>query len=99
MARKITEEACKALYDRRRFRKSNTKVDEVPVFGWFMWLHENAIAKLLHGKLHIRTAGYRTHTTKERLNGLSGVSVYQKNHEWYLNGELWENGSEWTEVS
>ena len=98
MARKITEDACKAFHNGYRFKKSNTEVDELVCFGWYMWLHGNAIAKRLHGKLHVRTKGWRTLTTKERLNGIGGVSVYQENFDWYLNGELWENDSEWTEV-
>ena len=37
----------------------------------------------------INTCGYRTTTTKERLNGLSGVHIQQKNFVWYLNGNKW----------
>ena len=104
MPRAITEEACKAFESGYEFEKSNTVVGwgydpsgRPP--GWYLWLHDNAIAKSVDGKLFVRSAGRRTLTTKERLNGLSGVSVYQKNNHWHLNGEPWENDSEWTEVS
>jgi hypothetical protein len=30
-----------------------------------------------------------TTTTKERLNGLNGVNIHQKDFQWYLNGEAW----------
>lgn len=39
--------------------------------------------------LWITAAGWRTNTTKERLNGLNGVNIYQKDFQWYLNGEAW----------
>tara|TARA_Y100000592_G_C5381110_1_gene273463 strand:+ start:530 stop:898 length:369 start_codon:yes stop_codon:yes gene_type:complete len=39
--------------------------------------------------LWITAAGWRTNTTKERLNGLNGVNIYQKDFQWHLNGEAW----------
>ena len=103
MARKITEDACRAFHNGYDFKKSNTEIGRYyesgsDDFGWCMWLHNNGIAKRMNGRLYIRSAGWRTLTTKERLNGISGVNVYQSNFDWYLNGELWENDSEWTEV-
>ena len=98
MSRQITKDACKAFHNGYEFKKSNTEVRWAMNGTWFMWLHGNAIAQRDRGKLYVRTAGWRTSTTKERLNGLSGVSVYQSNFAWYLNGELWENDNEWTEV-
>jgi len=44
----------------------------------------------------ITNAGWQSNTTKERLNGLSGVSIYQKNFQWFLNGKPW-NG-DWITV-
>ena len=29
-------------------------------------------------------------TTKERLNGLPNVSIYQRNFQWFLNGKAWD---------
>ena len=103
MARQITEDACKAFHNGYRFKRSNTEVDwsyepNGRPASWYMWLHNNAIAKRQDNKLYVRSAGWRTLTTKERLNGISGVSVCLSNFDWYLNGELWENDSEWTEV-
>ena len=46
--------------------------------------------------LSISNAGWQSNTTKERLNGLPNVGIYQKNWQWYLNGNEW-NG-EWTRV-
>ena len=55
----------------------------------FMLLHGNAIANLDKGVLSIDSAGWKTNTTKERLNGLKGVSIHQKAGLWYLNGIVW----------
>ena len=40
-------------------------------------------------ELWITAAGWRTNTTKERLNAFNGVNIYQKDFQWYLNGEAW----------
>jgi hypothetical protein len=46
--------------------------------------------------MKITNAGWRSNTTKERLNGLPNVSIQQKKGDWYLNGEVWNGQS--TEV-
>lgn len=60
-----------------------------------MFLHGQLIAKKVikdcinkppSQKVYISLAGYPTPTTRERLNGLEGVSVYQKKGKQYLNG-------------
>lgn len=60
-------------------------------------LHGNDIAiktgwtgKDDHIKTFITNAGWQSNTTKERLNGLNGVSISQKNFVWYLNGREWD---------
>ena len=64
-------------------------------------LHGNMIAKMV--RQHIKgeyqttismtSAGWKTVTTKERLNGLlhhmKAGSIQQRNFEWYLNDEYW----------
>ena len=89
--RKITSESTYAFECDRPFSKSNMQVtvdgDETKLF-----LFGNLIAKRINGVLSITNAGWQSNTTKERLNGLDGVSIQQKNHVWYLNGEEW-NGS------
>ena len=57
-----------------------------------MYLFGNLIATLernVGGVMKITNAGWRSNTTKERLNGLPNVSIQQKKGDWYLNGELW----------
>lgn len=51
----------------------------------------------LDNSLVITNAGWKSNTTKERLNGLPNVSIQQKKGEWFLNGTAW-NG-EWIKVN
>jgi hypothetical protein len=94
--RKITRESIDKFLSREPFKKSNMEVDEC--YGKFrLKLHGNTIAILDEfNMLSISNAGWTSNTTKERLNGLPHVGIYQKNWQWYLNGNEW-NG-EWTRV-
>ena len=101
MSRKITRDAVSALYGDKGFKRSNTEV----VHGYdgrekcaSMYLFNKEIVRIDGGKLSIRTAGWATSTTKERLNGLPGVSIYQKDFQWYLNDRPWEDHYQWTAV-
>jgi hypothetical protein len=61
--------------------------------NYTMRLHGNLIAKIdADGTLAITNAGWFTNTTKERLNGIPGVSICQKKGDWYLNGRKWDGG-------
>jgi hypothetical protein len=56
--------------------------------------HDASVAIELHGTkvvvfypnglVKLSSGGYRTSTTKKRINQYSPVSVYQKNFEWFL---------------
>jgi|TARA_R110002020_G_C15900490_1_gene740933 hypothetical protein len=91
MSRKITDQAVSAFYAGANLTKSNMFVTQKQ-----MYLHGNMIAKIDNGDLFITTCGWNTPTTKERLNGLSGVRVNTKAYQLYLNGEPW-NG-DWIKV-
>jgi hypothetical protein len=91
MTRKITENAVRAFYNNEKFTRDNMFVT-----NRMMYLHSNLIAKIEDGELKITTCGWNTVTTKDRLNGLSGVSVYTKKHQLYLNDEPWDG--EWITV-
>lgn len=92
--RNITEQAIEAFYNARKFKSSNTEVivrDNVTILA----LHGNEIAYRYNDPEHtlsISTKGWTSNTTKERLNGLTGVHIHQKKGQWYLNGEVW-NGN------
>jgi hypothetical protein len=88
--RKITEESIKNFLDRVPFKKANMEVSREGTI-YYLKLHGNKIAALeANGKLWISCAGWKTRTTKERLNGLSDVTILQKNGNWYLNGNFWQ---------
>ena len=101
--RKIEREMIKAIIDRKSFNKANTSVsigyagtmlDHYKDAYMTIKLHGNEIAKYYYNKdntpLYINHCGWKTVTTKSRLNaliqhvqgGLSGI--YQKNFEWIV---------------
>lgn len=92
MARKVTEDASHAfMVARCNFSSGNTKVvieNDIVI----MRLHGHEIARREVGSntIQITNAGYFTNTTKERLNGIPGVSVVQKKGLWFLNGQEWD---------
>lgn len=76
------------------FNRGNTMVN-----GGVLRLHGNRIADHNEdGQTIISLAGWNTHTTKERLNNLRGVSIHQKDFQLYLNGEP-INSQDWYIVS
>ena len=61
-------------------------------------LHGNTIATIDElGVLSVSNAGWASNTTKERLNGIPGVRVHQRNWNWYLNGVEWDGS--WKRIS
>ena len=94
--RKITRESVDKFLSKEPFKKSNMEViKDADVYK--LRLHGNTIATLdALNMLSISNAGWRSNTTKERLNGLPNVRINQKNWSWFLNGNEW--GGEWTRV-
>ena len=90
--RKITEQAINALYAAKPFKNGNTEIRVLPNVT-VMLLHGNEIAYLYNDPektLSITNCGWESTVTKERLNGLNGVDIYQLNFKWYLNGNEWD---------
>ena len=96
--RKITSESIYAFMNGQDYRKSNMDV-ESRMNGRvsYMTLHGNLIAMRSDDTIFISNAGWFSNTTKDRLNGLPGVSINQRNFVWYLNGQEW-NG-DWINVN
>ena len=97
MARKITTDAINAFMSARTFNRDNTSVEVRPfkdekVDSVILKLHGNVIARRLVGSntIEVCDGNYPSNTTKERLNGLPGVSVCQRKGVWFLNGEEWD---------
>lgn len=93
--RKITKESIHYFENKADFKKQNMEVESTENTTT-LYLHGNAIARIILGRLYVSDGGYQSVTTKERLNGINGVHVQQKKGQWYLNGEKW-NGT-WTKV-
>jgi|688.fasta_scaffold1283599_1 hypothetical protein len=100
MSRQVSKTMATALMSRKNKKSGSSEVVHDKVLGsTTMYLHHHAIAHLdSDNVLTIRSAGWETNTTKDRLNALPGVRINQKDYQWYLNGEIWKNSSEWTEV-
>lgn len=80
--RKITDQAQKAFWDNGYFKQDNTTV-----LNGTMTLHNTMIAVLGDGILTLNSGGYRTNTTKERLNGVLnrlGYQIRQRKGEWSI---------------
>lgn len=86
----ITKKAIEAFLKGVHFGLDNTQVlvyDSVI----HLVLHGNLIAQRDRktGSIRTTTAGWNTLTTRERLNGIPGVSVTTKAGQLYLNGIIW----------
>ena len=91
-----TQKAVNTFNNKGNGTFSNTKVvTENGVTS--MFLFGNKIAEEKEGVLRITNAGWKSNTTKERLNALNGVSISQKNFVWFLNGQEW-NGN-WKQIN
>lgn len=90
--RKITQETVKAFNNSTPFKKANMEVEVLPNVT-IMKLHGNSIAYRYNDPektLSITNCGWQSRTTKERLNGIEGVNIYQKSGQWFLNGKEWD---------
>ena len=89
--RKITSDSIYSFMNDEDFKSSNTEVVVLPN-ETILKLFGNEIAYRKNNKartIMITNAGYKTATTKERLNGIDGVYINQSKGVWYLNGEEW----------
>jgi hypothetical protein len=86
--RKITEQVVGAFQTGQPRKIGNTRTNGITLF-----LHDNEIAEHRADGIWITNAGWNSPTTKERLNGITGVHIVQKKGEWYLNGHRWDG--EW----
>ena len=87
--RLITKESIQSFEQNRKFSKSNMLVT-LESGKTLLKYQGNTIAIKEGQSLKITNCGWFSNTTKERLNALNGVSLYQKNFIWYLNGKEWD---------
>jgi len=80
--RKVTEQIKQAFEQGTSRKVGNTETD-----GQTVWLHGNAIVKRDPSGLILATlAGWNTPTTRERVNGITGLGIHQSNFVPMLNG-------------
>ena len=80
--RAIEKEMLEAIRNGKNFQKSNTAVIHYNNVA-YIYLHGNNIARIYSEyKREFSNAGWRTATTKSRLNAL-GAGIYQRDFEWY----------------
>tara|TARA_R110001606_G_scaffold265802_1_gene414790 strand:- start:173 stop:478 length:306 start_codon:yes stop_codon:yes gene_type:complete len=88
----ITKESIEAFNSAKTFNKQNMSVEVLPNVT-ILKLHGNSIAYQYNNPertLSITNCGWQSNTTKERLNALNDVDIYQKKGIWYLNGAEWD---------
>lgn len=94
MPKSVSRLAAAALVAGKKYSNGkNTKVDSSGIY-----LHGNHIARNAgEGHVAISNRGWFTLTTKDRLNAIPNVNIYQKRGAWFLNNQPW-NG-EWVIVA
>ena len=84
--RKITSQAIAAFNQSNNFKSGATSVRS-RADGTELVLHGHVIARYVNGEgLSINLCGWNTNTTRERLNGLTGVNLRTCKGTPYLNG-------------
>lgn len=89
--RQITRDIVNAFQEMRSLRIDNSRTD-----GQSIWLFNNKIVEVREDGVWITNAGWDSRTTKERLNGLTGVRIHSHRGTLYLNGNAWDGG--WVNV-
>ena len=92
--RQITKDSINAFMNAKKFNRQNMSVEVLPNVT-ILKLFGNSIAYRYNDPqrtLSISNCGWFTPTTKERLNALPNVNIYQKAFKWFLNGVEW-NGN------
>jgi len=87
----ISHDAAASLFLGERFKRTNTEIVRYSSGDRAMLLHGNLIAMYSPDskKLFLNNAGYKTQTTKERLNAVLEVfninaKIYQRKKVWYI---------------
>jgi hypothetical protein len=86
MSRKVTRTIHAAFLARSRKTVGNTSTD-----GDSVYLHGNEIVHRdsISGEVFIRTAGWNTPTTRERIKAFTDFPVYQKRGQLYIGEKEW----------
>ena len=94
--REITRKTVAKFIAKEPIKIGNTKVEVRDGMAYY-YLHDNCIAILDDVELFISTCGWKSVTTKERLNGIIGTilgfkyKIYQKNFIWYIGDDVFDH--------
>ncbi len=95
--RLVTRQAVNAFMNGSKFKSGNTQVKKLDNGNTVMFLHGNTIAVRDSKGISLFDCGWRTVTTKERLNGilehLGLTKINQVRGEWYRGKECWNSGA------
>jgi len=91
--RKIEQLMCDAIRDGKDWKLDNTRVEQDPdSSSSYVYLHGNHIATVYDDSVEVYDGGWRSVTTKSRLNSLLNnlcdgrmFGVFQRQHQWYIN--------------
>lgn len=77
----------------RQIKEAFERGDAVRIGNTFtargcVWLHGNKIIETRKDGIYWTLADWPTPTTRERINGILGVGVYQHKHRQYVDGKL-----------
>lgn len=96
--RKVTHNAIDAFMAGRNYTGGNTTVTKLNGVTALL-LHGNVIATKQGSVIHVTTSGWNTNTTRNRLNGIPGVSVQVMKGELCLNGIVWKDSDTLTKIN
>ena len=88
--RLIERQMNKAILNSQDWKCDNTEVIYSPERdASYVYLHGNHIATILETSLELYTCGWKTKTTKSRLNAIlqehgNGARIFQQNFEWVV---------------
>jgi hypothetical protein len=87
--RKIESLMVEAIKEALNWKQDNTEVRTDLDNVSHVYLHGNLIAKVGDDWLSLYDGGWRTNTTKSRINAVlavhgNGERVYQKDHQWFI---------------
>lgn len=86
----IERQMNQAIMNCQDWKNDNTKVVYSPERdASYVYLHGNHIATILETSISLYTCGYKTNTTKSRLNAIlsehgNGARIVQSNYEWFV---------------
>ena len=97
----------KLAQTRKRKLSNNTYLVVRDDGGYGVKLHDTEVVIHYKDKIVLNSGGWRTVTTKERMNSFSPFCVYQKDYQWFVDGKPFKdhmtlqsngNGYYWEEL-